>query len=104
LLPVTLSIDCDNSDGSRLDATFNLSKRFFGDQHIDMTLENRGITNFVQSRLPIVSSLIMPSYHLSNASLVATIVVVIAKMVLHSQLALVEQKFQASFHVGTTAG
>jgi hypothetical protein len=56
-----LSIDCDNSDGSRLDATFNLSKRFFGDQHIDMTLENRGITTFVQSRLHIVSSLIVPS-------------------------------------------
>jgi hypothetical protein len=33
----------------------------FGDQHIDMTLENRGI-NFDQSRLPIVSSLIVPSY------------------------------------------
>jgi hypothetical protein len=48
-------------DGSRLDATFNLSKKFFGIS-IDMTLENRGITIFVQSRLHIVSSLIVPSY------------------------------------------
>jgi hypothetical protein len=63
----------------------------FGDQHIDMTLENRGITNFDQSRLPIVSSLIVPSYISSNASLVATIVVIIAKMVLHN-FALVEQR------------
>jgi hypothetical protein len=28
LLSVALSIDCDNPDGSRLDAIFNLSKSF----------------------------------------------------------------------------
>ena len=71
-------------DGSRLDAIFNLSKKIFGVQHIDMTLENRGIASFGQSRLHIVSSLIVPSYISSNASLVATIVVVIAKRVLHN--------------------
>jgi hypothetical protein len=55
-----------------------------------MTLENRGITIFVQSRLHIVSSLIVPSYISSNASLDATIVVVIAKWSVN-ELALVEQ-------------
>jgi hypothetical protein len=44
----------------------------------------------------------VPSYISSNASLVATIVVVIAKMVLHIQLALVEQRnSKRGFHVGT---
>jgi hypothetical protein len=55
-----------------------------------MTLENRD-HDFVQSRLHIVSSLIVPSYISSNASLVATIVVVIKGSFI-IQLALVEQR------------
>jgi ABC-type xylose transport system permease subunit len=55
-------------------------KDFLVFQHIDMTLENRGIATFDQSRLHIVSSLMVPSYISSNASLVATIVVVIIQL------------------------
>jgi hypothetical protein len=45
----------------------------------------------------------VPSYISSNASLVATIVVVIAKWSFIIQLALVAEKFQASFHVETNS-
>jgi hypothetical protein len=43
LLSVPLSIIASTRHGFRLDAIFNLSKRIFGVQHIDMTLESRGI-------------------------------------------------------------
>jgi hypothetical protein len=65
----------------------SICPKIFGDQHIDMTLENRGIT--ISFRVGYTSSLIVPSYS-SNASLDATIVVVIAKWSVN-ELALVEQ-------------
>jgi hypothetical protein len=55
-----------------------------------MTLENRGITTFVQSTHSIISYSAFPIS--SNASLVATIVVIIAKGSVIIQLALVEQR------------
>jgi hypothetical protein len=86
-------------DGFRLDAIFNLSKRIFGVQHIEMTLENRGITTSDQDRPHIVSYLIVPCYISRSSSLVATIVVGIAKLILYNSGALVEPEQRNSKRV-----
>ena len=74
---------------------FNLSKQIFVVQRIDMTLENRGITTFVQNRQLIVSALVMLSYTSSSSSLVVRIVVDIAKLVLYNSGTLVDQRNSA---------
>jgi hypothetical protein len=68
-------------DGFRLDATCSLSKTlFFDDRDLppEKSRDHGSEARIARNRQRIVLALIMCSYHSSDSSLVATIVVVIA--------------------------